>query len=440
MDYSQAWQFLDDLQFFKIKLGLDSMNSFLDDLGRPQRRLKFIHVAGTNGKGSVAATLQAVLARTGLRVGIYTSPHLNSVRERFRINDQYISRREFAEHVTEIHGILAGRQITYFELTTALALLWFARQQVDLAILEVGMGGRLDATNVVIPLVSVITNVSMDHELYLGNTLEAVAREKAGIIKPGIPVVTGVADDAGGVVVTETCRERQAPLYLLGRDFRAVSAGGERWDYHGISGEHDLKEIEYRLRGAHQLANGSLVLATLEILETRGYPVAEPPIRIGLREVAWPGRLEYLELSRPPEPEAPEVSARWRVLLDGAHNPAGMATLVRALANDFKYGQLILIWGSMADKDMRPMLAMVATMAHHIILTRPAGERAAEPEVLLGLLPESVRAGAECVPVIGEAIERARDLAGAEDLVCIAGSLYLVGAARKLLLGELVDG
>ncbi|MDH4321513.1 MAG: Mur ligase family protein, partial [Desulfobulbaceae bacterium] len=178
MNYQEAWQFLDNLQFFKIKLGLESMNGFLDSVGHPQRQLRFIHVAGTNGKGSVSATLLSILAAAGYRVGLYTSPHLSSVRERFRINDTFIPEADFAAIATEIREVLGERQITYFEFTTALAMLWFARREVDVAILEVGMGGRLDATNVVTPLVSVITNVSMDHEAYLGTTLAEVAFEK----------------------------------------------------------------------------------------------------------------------------------------------------------------------------------------------------------------------------------------------------------------------
>jgi dihydrofolate synthase / folylpolyglutamate synthase len=441
MDYNQAWQFLDSLQFFKIKLGLDSMNRFLDDLGRPQQRLKFIHVAGTNGKGSVAATLQAVLSRAGLRVGLYTSPHLSSVRERFRIDEEYIPGQEFAEHATEIRDILKDRQITYFEFTTALALLWFARRQVDLVILEVGMGGRLDATNVITPLVSIITNVSMDHEAYLGTTLAAVAREKAGIIKQGVPVVAGVADGAGRDVVAETCREREALLYLFRRDFSAEPAEHGCWRYQGISAGHVLPEIEYRLRGGHQLINGALVLATLEILADRGFRVGEAVIRAGLREVSWPGRLEYFELAIE-EVAEPGVQGQdhriWRILLDGAHNPAGVETLANALANDYTYRQLILVWGSMADKDLAPMLAKVAPLCHRFIFTRPAGERAAEPRLLLELLPDGARARAECVPEIPKAISLARELAGEGDLVCIAGSLYLVGEARKMLVGELI--
>jgi dihydrofolate synthase / folylpolyglutamate synthase len=443
MDYNQAWHFLDQLQFFKIKLGLESMNRFLDDLGQPQRRLKFIHVAGTNGKGSVAATLQAVLSRAGLQVGLYTSPHLDSVRERFRINDRYISRAEFAEHASEICGILKGRQITYFEFTTALALLWFDRRQVDIVILEVGMGGRLDATNVITPLVSVITNVTMDHEAYLGNSLEAVASEKAGIIKQMVPVVTGVAEDVSRVVVTAACRERQAPMYLLGRDFTAVGAAGSCWDYRGMEPGYSLAGLEYNLKGEHQLANGALALAALEILKAHGYGVSTAAIRAGLQQVSWPGRLEYFELPRQTaagEIKTPDCkSGRWRVLLDGAHNPAGVETLARNLTSGFGRRKLILVWGCMADKDLAPMLTRVAPLCQYLIFTRPAGERAAEPQMLLEMLPEDCRSRAECLPDIEKALRRAQELAGDMDLVCVAGSLYLVGAARRLLVGGVVN-
>jgi dihydrofolate synthase / folylpolyglutamate synthase len=220
MDYQEAWAFLNDLQFFKIKLGLESMSAFLGSLGNPQQQLKFVHVAGTNGKGSVCANLLAILNRSGYRVGVYTSPHLTSVRERFRIDAEYIPREEFAAEASAIRRILAGRQITYFEFTTALALLWFARRQVDLVLLEVGLGGRLDATNVVTPLVGVVTNVAMDHEAYLGTTLAEIAAEKAGIVKPGVPLVSAIAPGLGREVLSRTCREKGAPLYLLGRDFQ----------------------------------------------------------------------------------------------------------------------------------------------------------------------------------------------------------------------------
>src|SRR5210317_1745678 len=261
------------------------MRMFLEELDSPEEGLKFVHVAGTNGKGSVAVTLLTLLAKAGYSVGLYTSPHLSSVRERFRINDEYISEQEFAEEGSRIHDILAGRQITYFEFTTALALLWFARREVDLAILEVGLGGRLDATNVIRPMVSVITNVSMDHEIYLGDTLTEIAGEKAGIIKIGIPVVAGVGtgqtEDERTVlsVVEQTCSERKAPLYLYGRDFY-VEQASDKWDYWAMrrkDGCCKLREkisgLSFNLKGNYQMVNTGVALAALEMLDQYGFRV-----------------------------------------------------------------------------------------------------------------------------------------------------------------------
>ncbi len=220
MTYREAVTFLDNLQMHKIKLGLGAMRAFLARVGQPEQRLRIVHVAGTNGKGSVSASLLAVLKRAGLRVGLYTSPHLSSIRERFRIGERYISEEEFARIATAIAKTLGEEQITYFEFSTALALLWFAESDLDLVILETGLGGRLDATNVVNPLVSVITSISMDHEAYLGNTLTAVASEKAGIIKPGVPVVaTDGRPEIVEVLERTACRARRAAV-SVGARFR----------------------------------------------------------------------------------------------------------------------------------------------------------------------------------------------------------------------------
>ena len=427
MNYRAAWEYLDQLQFFKIKLGLDSMEAFLDRVGHPQRGLKCIHVAGTNGKGSVSSALLAVLSRAGYRVGLYTSPHLSSVRERFRINDTFIPEADFARVASQIREVLGSEQITYFEFTTALALLWFAQEEVDLAILEVGMGGRLDATNVVTPLVGVITNVTMDHEAYLGDTLEAVAREKAGIIKPNVPLVSAVAADVSRVVVEKTCAEKGAPLHLLGRDFsmRTDAAGG--WEYVGVGGSHRLSGLQCNLIGRHQADNMAVVLAVCDLLQER-YPVPEAAIREGLAAVRWPGRLESFQVQRDGEER--------RFLLDGAHNPAGVASLVAALREDFTYRKLLMVWGSMADKDLAGTLAQVAPLADTLILTRPAGERSATASQLLDQVAPAYRDKAVQTADIHEALSRAWELAGPDDLICIAGSLYLVGAARQELLGE----
>ncbi len=464
MNYQQAWAFLDNLQFFKIKLGLDSISLFLDDLGQPHRHLKFVHIAGTNGKGSVAVTLLTLLSQAGYRVGLYTSPHLSSVRERFRINDKFIGEEDFAQIASQIRDILNGRQITYFEFTTALALMWFSQQQVDLAIMEVGMGGRLDATNVIQPLVSVVTNVSMDHEAYLGSTLAEVAREKAGIIKKGVPVVSGVDDPVSREVVEQACQERGAPFYLLGRDFFVEPDSSDSWSYVPIKKKGPkFSSLTSNLFGKHQRGNTALALASIELLADAGFPLDASQIRDGLREVRWPGRLEYFciadgETVQPDElkpagtgimgsafyfrtSDQNEAHAKQfrRFLLDGAHNPAGVESLKDALLSEFHFDKLIVVWGSMADKDIAKTLTIIAPICDHLILTRPEGERSAEPERLRNALPEGHTGNVTCIRSVAEALRKAYELAGPGDLICVAGSLYLVGAVRQLLLGGLVD-
>ena len=452
MNYQEAWTFLDNLQFFKIKLGLDTMSMFLKELGSPESELKFVHVAGTNGKGSVAVTLLTLLAEAGYKVGLYTSPHLSSVRERFRINDRFISEEEFAEEATRIHDILDGRQIMYFEFATAMAMLWFQRQKVDLAILEVGLGGRLDATNVITPLVGVITNVSMDHEAYLGNTLAEVAGEKAGIIKEGIPVVSGLgigesADEKVVLGVVENkCREKHAPLYLHGRDFFVEQGDDDTWDYWAMKrkdGCCKLREkingLSSNLKGKYQMINTGVALATLEMLDQHGFTVDDAVIREGLQKVAWPGRLEHFCLDRENKEQVDcGSSGSISYLLDGAHNPAGVASLIEALENNFDYDRLILLWAAMEDKDLTKTLPEIGPQADILILTMVDYERSAEPNQLLDTLPLDIQDKAICERSLSVALDKAAELAEENDLICIAGSLYMIGEARKQLLGEII--
>jgi dihydrofolate synthase/folylpolyglutamate synthase len=418
MNYQETWTFLDNLQFFKIKLGLESMRVFLEELGSPEEELQFVHVAGTNGKGSVAVTLLTLLSKAGYRVGLYTSPHLSSVRERFRINDDYISEKEFAGEGSRIHEILGDRQITYFEFATALALLWFARRKVDLVILEVGLGGRLDATNVITPLVSVITNVSMDHEMYLGNTLAEIAAEKAGIIKENVPVVSGVGTGETEeervvlAVVERFCNERKAPLFLHGRDFFVEPAMDGRWDYWAMKRKGCCQLREKRqgllssLKGRCQMLNSGLALATLEILDQFGFSVNDAITRSGLLEVSWPGRLESFCLSRDdgsPIECTSEDSLHY--LLDGAHNPAGIAALSEALEKDYEYNRLILVWAAMSDKDFRGALPQIGRLAGVIIFTRLEYERSAMPEQLVDALPVDMQHRAVCEKDLDAALQ-----------------------------------
>ena len=414
------------------------MNRFLERLGNPHRDLQCIHVGGTNGKGSVGATLCSIFTAADYQTGFYTSPHLSSVRERFRIGNAYISKEDFARLITKIHAVLDGGQITYFECTTTLALLWFAEQKVDCAILEVGMGGRLDATNVITPLLSLITNVSMDHEQYLGNTLTEVSTEKAGIIKQGIPVVSGVADDDSGRVIRKTCDERKAPLFLFGREFNGAYTpeNKESWEYHGLDGQV-LTELPMALRGNYQVANASLALAAIQLLRQQGWTVTEEQVRTGLQQTFWPGRLEFFRLNTQGQ-HVSEKSEGLNFLLDGAHNPAGVKALKHAL-RDFSRNRLILVWGAMNDKDLGTTLRDIAPQADIIIFTRPESERSAQISELKGSLPTAMHQKVVCKETVPAALKQARILASSRDLICIAGSLYLVGTARQLLLGGLVD-
>ncbi len=429
MNYKEAWQYLDDLQFHKIKLGLDSMNRFLAKVGNPHKTLRCVHVGGTNGKGSVSMNLLTLLDGAGYRVGLFTSPHLSSVRERFRIGASYISEEKFAEFASRIQAVLAGDPITYFEFTTALAMLWFAEEGVDLAIFEVGLGGRLDATNVITPLVAVITNVSMDHEAYLGTTLAEVAGEKAGIIKKDIPLVTGVSADDSLQVVEARCQELAVPMYLLGRDFSCVAEDNGTWQYRGR--RRSLDHLQCGMKGAYQQGNSGLALATLELLEPHGFVVGDDVIRGSLSEVHWPGRLESLEITG-------DDGVAVRYLLDGAHNPAGMDSLLASLA-EYEYHRLICVWGAMADKDIGTTLNTVAPRCDVLILTRPDSERSALPLALQAKLDSNFAGEVVVEETVAQALMRAQGMASSADLILVAGSLYLVGACRLQLVGELVD-
>ncbi len=442
MNYTQAWDYLDSLQFHKIKLGLDAMHSFMARVGNPEKSLKTVHVAGTNGKGSMSMTLMTILSKAGYRVGLYTSPHLSSVRERFRINDTFITESKFAELASRIRGVLGDDKITYFEFTTALAFLWFSEENPDMVVLETGLGGRLDATNIVSPLVAVITNVSMDHEAYLGDTISAVAFEKAGIIKPGVPVVSAVKEGAGLTEIVASCEKNRARLLLFGRDFGAGLTADGLWQWLGNKDFSNslYKGLRCSMKGGYQVENASLALAVLELLKTEGLKVSEACIRQGLASVHWPGRQEYFCLDRSSRKVVSETGNTGTVayLLDGAHNPAGVESLVATLKIECSHKRLILVWGAMTDKDLQKTLALIAPLADTIIFTKPVGERSAEPDELLANVPAGAKERCVIQPDVSIAIEKAEELAGGGDLILVAGSLYLIGAARTLLLGELV--
>lgn len=443
MTYQEVLAHLDALQMHKIKLGLEAMQSFLEKVDRPESRLRFVHVAGTNGKGSVCAAVAEVLGMAGYRVGVYTSPHLSSVRERFRIGSDYISEETFAELGARICQVLGEEQITYFEFTTALGLLWFAESNVDLVLLETGMGGRLDATNVVTPLLSVITSVSMDHEAYLGTSLSVIAGEKAGIIKPGVPVVSGAVHPEVAAVIEAVAQTNAAPIFSLRQDFDYVVHPDTTWTWAGGNAFADCEIAGLRSSRASlvQQENDALSIAALKLLQKDGFKVSEQQICQGLAGVKWPGRMECFNqeyTSTAADDKAGNSRKVLRYLLDGAHNTDGVKNLAKTLEEKFLYKKLIGVWGAMVDKDLAATLDLIAPLVDELIITQPDGERAATPEQIYAIINTEQKRKVRCVKKVDEALVAAQEEAEEGDLIVVGGSLYLIGAVRHLLLGDLV--
>lgn len=427
MSYQEACSYLDSLQFFRIKLGLDTMRLLLQELGAPQQHLRIIHIAGTNGKGSVGATLATVLAQAGYRTGFYSSPHLVDVRERFTIGGALIPKEEFSAQMGMLHHLFerTGLHPTYFECTTLLALSWFSAKKLDVAILETGLGGRLDATNVVKPMISVITDISRDHEQYLGSDIASIATEKAGIIKSGVPVVFSGRNEGSAAVIASFCERLGSKLYLFGRDFFAEGRD-KLLNYTGIHGQRQ-RDLSLALAGNHQVVNASLALAALEILAS-SFPVSSGDIRTALAKVRWPGRMEYLQVTC-------QHSTR-HFLLEGAHNEAGIQALCTTLAAREAGRRIILVWGNMTDKHMHSARSQLFTWAEAIILTQAENKRSASPQDLWDSLEITEQQKARCIVSVEEALQAAMEQAREQDLICVAGSLYLVGRARNVLVPE----
>ncbi len=423
MSYESAIEFLYGLQKHGIKLGLDNMHLLASRLGEPQRHYRILHIGGTNGKGSTAAMAAAILQAAGYRVGLYTSPHLIDFRERIRVNGEPIGAAQVAELTEYLRSVVRGAcSPTFFEFTTAMALQHFADTAVDVAVLEVGMGGRYDATNIVEPLVAGITTVALDHEEYLGRTVDAIASEKAGIVKPGVPLIVGSMPTEALTVIETVASQRRAPMWRLNRDFRVEGKSPARFRYDGITFCAD--ELSCTLEGRHQMGNAACALAMIEAAGASGLPVSEAAIRAGLRSVRWEGRLEVVER----EPT---------VLLDGAHNPSAAEVLADYLAQhrcDHPGSRVILVLGMMRDKDHRGFLARLLPVVDEVVLTQADIARAACAEDLRRALADLVPS-AHAVPLVADALVLAKRLAAAPDLICVTGSLMLVGDIKALLRG-----
>jgi len=414
MKNSRTSQYLDSLNINKMRFGLGAITSVLSRLGHPQKSFKAVTITGTNGKGSTAAMIAAMLHKAGYCVGLYTSPHLIDVRERITVNGRKISRKDFDRIIVCVRKKVV-QPLTYFEFITAVAFEYFKTRKADIAVLEVGLGGRLDATNVCRPLVSVITNIAFDHTAYLGRTLTSIAVEKAGIIKPHGLCVTGVAQKKILGLLQDICLQRGASLYRLNHDFRLARQKNGSLLYEGVYS--DVKNLTVPLRGEHQLANAALALAAVETCARKGFPVSETAVRAGLQNVRWEGRLEVLHISP------------W-VLLDGAHNPAGIGALCRSLKKDFSFRHLILIFGVLADKDYRKMLQKIVPLARVIILAPLKAQRAAS----VAAVSQTIRSLGR-MPVVSQSVHQALELglslAGSRDLICATGSFYLAGEVKQ---------
>jgi dihydrofolate synthase/folylpolyglutamate synthase len=402
---------------------LTRFRKLLAKLDDPHKSLRTILVAGTKGKGSTAVLISSILTAAGFRTGLYTSPHLVSVRERIRINNRLISRSDFARIVLEIQALLRQERVadyqTVFEILTAAAFLYFARRRVDIAVIEAGVGGRLDATNVLVPLVSVITPVSIDHSDLLGKSLSKIAREKGGIIKPHGVTVIGDQPPSARAVLVHMARDRKSALCSAPKCFTVmnlrVSDEGSIFDVEG-----KYRNISLPLRGVHQVANTITALGVIEQLRERyGYGISDKAVYRGIRRVSWPGRLEV-------------AAKRPTVVLDGAHNVASARALKVSLNSIFRFKKLILVLGISANKDIAGIIKELVPSASTVIVTKADHARGADPAVLAASCRKYLRKNIMVEPDPKKAYECAAAAAGKDDLVCVAGSLYLVGAVKKI--------
>ncbi|WP_156807394.1 bifunctional folylpolyglutamate synthase/dihydrofolate synthase [Effusibacillus pohliae] len=409
-----------------IKLGLERMQALLARLGNPHRQLRFIHVAGTNGKGSTCAFLASIYQQAGYRVGRYTSPYIIHFFDRMSVNGVDVTEAQLSRYAEQLKPQIAAiRQTeigepTEFEVITLLAILFFLDQQVDVVVWETGLGGRLDATNVVTPLASVITNVGLDHQLHLGPTIEDIAREKAGIAKPGVPLFTAAEQPALNVILAKAA-EVQAPAAILGADFsyrrKRYSLAGQTFDFE--STDVRLNDLEIRMLGEHQCKNASLAVATALHLSQNGtLPVSEQALRSGLQLTRWPGRLEIVR-------EQPLV------LLDGAHNPHGTEALAAALDELLGDRKVLLVIGILQDKLVPGVLDPILPFAGRVIVTAPNSPRAADVNDVAMFVRDRVRVPIEQIPHVAEAVQRAVDSVQTEEAVLVTGSLYTISEARQ---------
>ena len=415
--YNSCLKSLYSLRRYGIILGLDIIGNILKGVENPQNNFNTIHVAGTNGKGSIASALSTILHKAGYKVGLYTSPHLVRFNERICINNHPVSDENIVAAYKAVKSLHHGsREPTFFEFTTAMAFYEFGRHDVEWAVVETGMGGRLDATNIITPALTIITNISLEHKLYLGNTISEITREKGGIIKKGTPVVTGVTQKNAISALTSIAKSQSAPFYRFRDAFRIRRNRNTTFNYFGI--DHVWRHIQTGLIGKHQINNAALVLAACELLIKNNLNLTLKNIKDGLEQNRWPGRLEI-------------VSSSPLILLDGAHNFIATRHLARYLSENLSQRNITLIIGILDDKPYTAMLKDLLPLCRKVILTRPKIDRAMAPEKLYPIA-QKIISDIHVIPDVDKAIIYAIENASPDDAICIAGSLYVVGEAKEL--------
>lgn len=412
-----------------INFNLSRMNRLVAALGNPHKKLRFIHIAGTKGKGSTATMLASMLGQCTLKVGLYTSPHLLDIRERIQINGEMISEADMTRLMARIAPVvkkLAKDEPTFFEIMTAAAFLHFADQQVDFAVIETGLGGRLDSTNIIRPDLCAITSISYDHVNQLGPTLEKIAEEKAGIIKPGIPVVCSPQSKEVRKVLLKAAEKVKAPIYFTGKDiefsyrFESSRPIGPHTRVSLTTANTRFEHLPVPMLGDHQAINCGLALSAIALLKERGLEISDQSVIDGLARVRMPGRMEIIQ-------ETP------RILVDGAHNAASVEALMRAIGQNIPYDSMIVIFGCQSDKDIPGMLRHVQLGADKAIFTVTGSPRSADPHDLAAEYMEASGKMAQVAERLEDALDIAERAVTREDIICIAGSFYLVGLAKRVV-------
>jgi dihydrofolate synthase/folylpolyglutamate synthase len=429
-NYDETVHYLYSLQKHGIKLGLSNTTRLMQILGQPHKSFYTVHIAGTNGKGSTATALASILTKNGFRVGLFTSPHLISFTERISINGSRITESEVIEAAATVLASLKDTDLnpTFFEFVTAMAFYYFKQNSADWVVVETGMGGRLDATNVIAPEVSIITNISMDHREFLGNTISDITFEKAGIIKRRTPVITASGNPDVITRLTEIADSRESKIHLYNREFSgSLIAMDDRHILFDYSGNYTYNNLSMPISGKYQLYNACMAIRAAELLRMKGFPLSDDSIRSGLNGVNIEGRLERV-LDTPP------------VIIDSAHNPDAAASLADSIKELFPGKKIILIAGIMDDKDVTEILIPLVRVVHSLILTRAQYKRAASPEKLKGIVSSILTSESVEKPKtisstdsVSEALKIATAQCTEDNIILVAGSFYTTGEVKEVL-------